>query len=211
MLTIHVEIDLNRRRMYVEPSFKITEDASYEIRNIHTVRKLKSSHNRLVATYTRGYEVHETLAAILFCLVRHLPNSRVSIEMQEAQSEIMEDALEIANLLLVWNEYTYAVQKLEQQVAEIDARAASYDRDVLMANLNVTYARENLEESPMDAQCVQRLKQALADRQRIGRNKRYDPKRRLKAHAQLSQLETEIRRLRPTFRKHVRLELRKLI
>ncbi len=211
MLTIHVEIDLNRRRMCVEPSFTITEDASYEIGNIHTVRKLKSSHNRLVATYTRGYEVHETLAAILFCLVRHLPNSRVSIEMQEAQSEIMEDALEIANLLLVWNEYTYAVQKLEQQVAEIDARAASYDEDVRLANLNVKYAKGRLEESPMDERCVARLKQALADRQRIGSNKRYDPKRRLKAHAQLSQLATEIRRLRPTFRKHVRRELRKLI
>lgn len=197
--------------MCVEPSFTITEDASYEIGNIHTVRKLKSSHNRLVATYTRGYKVHETLAAILFCLVRHLPNSRVSIEMQEAQSEIMEDALEIANLLLVWNEYTYAVQKLEQQVAEIDARAASYDEDVRLANLNVKYAKGRLEESPMDERCVARLKQALADRQRIGRNKRYDPKRRLKAHAQLSQLATEIRRLRPTFRKHVRRELRKLI
>ena len=211
MLTIHVEIDLNRRRMCVEPSFTITEDASYEIGNIHTVRKLKSSHNRLVATYTRGYKVHETLAAILFCLVRHLPNSRVSIEMQEAQSEIMEDALEIANLLLAWDEYANAVQKLEQQVAEIDARAASYDEDVRLANLNVKYAKGRLEESPMDERCVQRLKQALADRQRIGRNKRYDPKRRLKAHAQLSQLATEIRRLRPTFRKHVRRELRKLI
>ena len=211
MLTIHVEIDLNRRRMCVEPSFTITEDASYEIGNIHTVRKLKSSHNRLVATYTRGYKVHETLAAILFCLVRHLPNSRVSIEMQEAQSEIMEDALEIANLLLAWDEYANAVQKLEQQVAEIDARAASYDEDVRLANLNVKYAKGRLEESPMDERCVARLKQALADRQRIGRNKRYDPKRRLKAHAQLSQLATEIRRLRPTFRKHVRRELRKLI
>ena len=211
MLTIHVEIDLNRRRMCVEPSFTITEDASYEIGNIHTVRKLKSSHNRLVATYTRGYKVHETLAAILFCLVRHLPNSRVSIEMQEAQSEIMEDALEIANLLLAWDEYANAVQKLEQQVAEIDARAASYDEDVRLANLNVKYAKGRLEESPMDERCVARLKQALADRQRIGRNKRYDPKRRLKARDQLSQLETEIRRLRPTFRKHVRRELRKLI
>ena len=197
--------------MCVEPSFTITEDASYEIGNIHTVRKLKSSHNRLVATYTRGYKVHETLAAILFCLVRHLPNSRVSIEMQEAQSEIMEDALEIANLLLAWDEYANAVQKLEQQVAEIDARAASYDEDVRLANLNVKYAKGRLEESPMDERCVARLKQALADRQRIGRNKRYDPKRRLKARAQLSQLETEIRRLRPTFRKHVRRELRKLI
>lgn len=211
MLTIYVYIDLNRRRMCVEPSFKITEDASYEIGNIHTVRKLKSSHNRLVATYTRGYEVHETLAAILFCLVRGLPNSRILIEMQEAQSEIMEDALEIANLLLAWNEYTYMVQKLEQQVAEIDERAASYDENVRLANLNVKYAKGRLKESPMDARCEQLHRQAVADRRRIGSNKRYDPKRRLKACAQLSQLETEIRRLRPTFRKHVRRELRKLI
>ena len=211
MLTIHVEIDLNRRRMCVEPSFTITEDASYEIGNIHTVRKLKSSHNRLVATYTRGYEVHETLAAILFCLVRHLPDSHMLLELKEGQSEIVEDTLEIVNLLLAWNEYTYVLQKLEQQVAEIDARAASYDEDVRLANLNVKYAKGRLEESPMDERCVARLKQALADRQRIGRNKRYDPKRRLKARAQLSQLETEILRLRPTFRKHVRLELRKLI
>ena len=114
MLTIHVEIDLNRRRMYVEPSFTIIEDASY-------------------------------------------------------------------------------------------------DEDVRLANLNVKYAKGRLEASPMDERCVERLKQALADRQRIGRNKRYDPKRKLKAQAQLSQLEAEIRRLRPTFRKHVRLELRKLI
>ena len=200
--------------MYVEPSFKIIEDASYEIRNIHTVRKLKSSHNRLVATYTCGYEVYETLAAIIFCLLRYLPNGCTYIELQEEQSGIMDDTLEIVNLLLAWDEYTLKVQKLEQTIAEIDARAARYDEDVRRADQETKWAKQdfkNAQEQDGYGWYAQRVNEAVAERRLIATNRRCDPKRKLKAQAQLSQLEAEIRRLRPTFRKHVRPELRELI
>lgn len=89
---------------------------------------------------------------------------------------------------------------------------ASYDEDVRRANLQIKWAKQDLKKArEQDEGYAQRLNEAMAERRLIATNKRYDPKRKLKARAQLSQLEAEIRRLRPTFRKHVRPELRKLI
>lgn len=212
MPDVFIDLDDNRQRVIVEPSFTMSVPMYSKIMRIHTIHKVKWSGNRLSAAYTRGYRPHETLAAVLFALLEDLPGGFDVLIGNEKHEFLVQDAGRIAEYMHSWAYYTRQVQKLEQTITEIDARAVSYDEDVRLADLQIKWAKGDLKKArEQDGWYARRLNEAMADRRLIATNKRYDPKRKLKAQAQLSQLEAEIRRLRPTFRKHVRPELRKLI
>lgn len=214
MPDVFIDLDDNRQRVIVEPSFTISVQMYSKIMRIHTIYKVKWSGNRLSAAYTRGYRPHETLAAVLFALLEDLPGGFDVLIGNEKHEFLVQDAGRIAEYMHNWAYYTRQVQKLEQTIAEIDARAARYDEDVRRADQETKWAKQdfkNAQEQDGYGWYAQRVNEAVAERRLIATNRRCDPKRKLKAQAQLSQLEAEIRRLRPTFRKHVRPELRELI
>jgi len=217
MTSMHLAIDPGIRRIVVEPSFLITQRAAAELDDIHTIFALRNHGNRVTMSYTYGYELHETLAAVIFTLLRqtfaNVPVKSVKITGNKHATAVLARALEIADLMDTWARFAAEVQTNERLIAEIDRRAEDYESEVRMANLGIKSERQRMAGNDpfLYDWLAKSLKEAIAKRRLIATNKRCDPGRKEKAQYRLNELEVEIRNLRPTWRKLVRPELQKLV
>lgn len=217
MTSMYLAIDPGTRRIVVEPSFLITQRVAAELDDIHTIFALRSHGNRVTMSYTYGYELHETLAAVIFTLLEQtftdIPVKSVKITGNKHATATLPQALEIAMLMDTWGRFAKEVQANEQLISEIDKRAENYESDVRMANLGIKSERQRLAEGNLFLRewLTKSLNEAVAKRRLIATNKRCDPRRKEKAQDRLNELEAEIHNLRPTWRKLVRPELQKLV
>jgi len=217
MSSMYIAINPRKRTITVEPGFLITLRAAGELQDIHTVGKLAHRGNYVKMTYTFGYELYETLAAIIFTMVEQglngVPVKSVKITGNKHATAVLARALEIADLMDTWARFAAEVQTNERLIAEIDRRAEDYESEVRMANLGIKSERQRMAGNDpfLYDWLAKSLKEAIAKRRLIATNKRCDPGRKEKAQYRLNELEVEIRNLRPTWRKLVRPELQKLV
>ncbi len=217
MPSMYIAVDPRKRIITVEPSFMIHIGAAEELQDIHTISEMSHRRNCVSMSYTFGYEPHETLAVIIFTLVEQglkaVPISTVRISGNAPAMEQLPRAIELAELMNTWARLAAEVQANEQLIREIDARAESYERDVRSVNLSIKYDRERLARSGFDMTDFynRSINTSIAKRRLIATNKRCDPGRKAKAQHRLSELEVEIRNLRPAWRKLVRPELQQLV
>lgn len=216
--SMYLAIDTDKRIIVVEPSFPISQTAAYEVEEIHTVYHRSHQTNRISVSYTFGYELHETLAAIVFTLVRcglnDIPVRAVRFTGNKQAMAVLPQVYELAVLMDTWSHLAAEVQANEQLVAEIDKRAETYDEDARRANLVIKAERQRAKESEAYGSSdwfVKGLNESLAKRRLIATNKRCDPARKAKAQQRLNELEAEIRALRPTWRRLVRSELQAIV
>lgn len=220
MPSMYISVNPRKRRITVKPSFPITQRALGELDDIHTVYGFageRSRGNRVTMGYTYGYELHETLAAVIFTLAEqtfvNIPIESIKITGNEHATAVLPQALEIAVLMSTWARFAAEVQANERLIAEINQRAEDYESAVRMANLSVKSERQRLagNDPNLYLWLSKSLNEAIAKRRLIATNKRCDPGRKEKAQDRLNELEAEIRNLRPTWRKLVRSELQTIV